>query len=47
MADAGRRSFDRFVQSRHDAQIDWERDAESRHYDGLTELFQQLERRVA
>ena len=47
VADAGHRSFDRFVQSRHDAQVDRERDAESGHYDGLTELFQQLERRVA
>ena len=47
VADAGRRSFDRYVQSRHDAQVERERDAESGHYDGLTELFQQLERRVA
>ena len=47
VADAGRRSCDHFVQSRHDAQVDRERDTESRYYDGLTELFQQLERRVA
>ena len=45
--DAGRRSFERFVQARHERQVEQERDAESRHYDGLTELFQQVERRVA
>ena len=45
--DAGRRSFDRFVQSRHDRQLDQERDIESRHYDGLTEQQRPAERRVA
>ncbi len=45
--DAGRRSFDRFVQSRHECQVDAERDVESRHYDGLTEQQRPAERRVA
>ena len=45
--DAGRRSFDRFVQSRHDRQLDQERAIESRHYDGLPEQQRPAERRVA
>ena len=45
--DAGRRSFDRFVQARYDRQVDQERDVESRHYDSLTEQQRPAERRVA
>ena len=45
--DAGRRSFERFVQSRHDRQVEAGRDAESHHYNRLEPLHRPAERRVA